>query len=146
MSYIRVYDNDNTDQFIKVKLYYQFNFYYYSPYILIEELRVLHPNAIGVLALDERNEKVAPSKRGERIYLDRINNIPVEHGCYILSCSKESNTNTDNTCLDAFGHSQDDMYNIRRSLPHMGCNSDILVVDDKEKCLNQLHQRRVKNK
>ncbi|CAF3393673.1 unnamed protein product, partial [Rotaria sp. Silwood2] len=88
MNYIRVYDNDNTDKFIKVKLYYQFYFYYYLPYVLIDDLRAIDPNAIGIFGLDKQNEKVAQSKRGERIYLYKIDNIPVEHGRFILNYSK----------------------------------------------------------
>ncbi|CAF1310643.1 unnamed protein product [Rotaria sordida] len=88
MNYIRVYNSDNTDKFTKVKLYYQFYFYYYLPYVLVDDLRAIDPNAIGIFGLDKQNEKVAQSKRGERIYLYEIDNIPVEHGRFILNYSK----------------------------------------------------------
>ncbi|CAF1436001.1 unnamed protein product [Adineta steineri] len=70
-------DSDNTDKFTKVKLRYQFYFYYFMPYILIDDLQAIDSNAIGLFGLDKQNEKVAQSKRGNRIYLYEIDNIPV---------------------------------------------------------------------
>ncbi|CAF1245242.1 unnamed protein product [Adineta steineri] len=78
-------NSDNTDKFTKVKLHYQFYFYYFVPYILIDDLQAIDSNAIGLFGIDKQNEKVGQSERGDRIYLHEIDNIPVEHGRFILN-------------------------------------------------------------
>ncbi|CAF1385495.1 unnamed protein product [Rotaria sp. Silwood1] len=88
MSYIKVYDSDISDQFTKVQLHYQLYFFNYLPYVLIDDLRAIDENAIGLFGLDKENERVAQSKYGERLYLYAIDGIPVEHGRFILNYSK----------------------------------------------------------
>ncbi|CAF1532187.1 unnamed protein product, partial [Adineta steineri] len=58
------------------------------PYILIDDLQAIDSNTIGLFGIDKQNEKVGQSKRGDRIYLHEIDNIPVEHGRFIFNYPK----------------------------------------------------------
>jgi hypothetical protein len=59
MRHINVYRNVDTNEPMEVPLHFQFYFYYYRPYVLLDDLRNLDPNCVGLLALNKQNEKVS---------------------------------------------------------------------------------------
>jgi hypothetical protein len=59
MRYIKVYINADTHQFLKVPLYFQFYFYHYIPYVLLDDLQAIDPYCVGLFLVDEEKEKIA---------------------------------------------------------------------------------------
>ena len=59
MDFIRVYVNDDKKEFASVPLHYEFYFYHFLPYILLNELINIDPTAVGLFRLTAKNEKIS---------------------------------------------------------------------------------------
>ncbi len=52
MSFIRIYTDLNSNEYEKAPLYYQFCIYYYSPYVLMNDVQQINPNVIGLVSVN----------------------------------------------------------------------------------------------
>ena len=59
MTHINVFLNDNSKEFIEIPLYFELHFYYYVPYVLLDDLKNLDPSCVGLLRLNRQNGKVS---------------------------------------------------------------------------------------
>jgi hypothetical protein len=50
--------NGNIKEYVKIRLYYEFYFYYYLPYVLLDELADVDPDCVGLFGLNKTNEKI----------------------------------------------------------------------------------------
>ncbi|CAF4264395.1 unnamed protein product [Rotaria sp. Silwood2] len=91
MHCIKIYTDQNTQTYVEIPLYYEFYFYYYMPYVLLEHLKDINPTAEGLFLLNKQGIRSAHLRRGERIYLTQYDDIPIEDGHYILNCLSDSN-------------------------------------------------------
>ena len=59
MRHIKVYMNTDSIDFVIAALYYQFYLYHRIPYILLDDLRTVHPNSIGLFLINVEKQKIA---------------------------------------------------------------------------------------
>jgi hypothetical protein len=51
--------NGNIKEYVKIRLFYGFYFYYYLPYILLDDLMDVDPDRVGLFGLNKADEKIA---------------------------------------------------------------------------------------
>ncbi len=54
-----LYIKGNITEYVKIRLYYELYFYYYLPYVLLDELTDVDPDCVGLFGLNKTNEKIA---------------------------------------------------------------------------------------
>ena len=59
MSHINVFTDEGSGRLVKIRLRYQFNFFYYLPYVSLDDPMGVDPNAVGLFCLNEKGEKIA---------------------------------------------------------------------------------------
>lgn len=60
MYYIKVlYIKGDFKEYVIIRLYYEFCFYYYLPYVLLEDLKNTDPDCVGLFGLNAEDEKIS---------------------------------------------------------------------------------------
>ena len=60
MPHINVlYLEGDMKEYVKIQLFYEFYFYYFAPYVLLDELKNVDPDCVGLFGLNKAGENIS---------------------------------------------------------------------------------------